>query len=207
MNKVILCEHPLLQDALALMRDRNTPPARFREAMESAGVVLGLEALKDVKTLSEQVHTPLKPASVRRMAQPLVLVSILRAGLGLLPGLQRLCPAARIGHIGLYRDEKTLNPVRYYVRLPKELPESVVLLLDPMLATGGSASEAVRILKTDGAKDIRLITLLSSKTGLRRVHEEHPDVRIHTAAVDSTLNKHGYIVPGLGDAGDRLYTL
>ncbi|HAH05368.1 MAG TPA: uracil phosphoribosyltransferase [Elusimicrobia bacterium] len=207
MSKLIVCDHPVLQHALAGLRDKATPRPRFKELMENAGLILGLEALKGVKTQPEQVATPLKTASARKLGQPAALVAILRAGLGMMPGLSRILPEAREGHIGLYRNEETLNPIRYYVRLPAGLDKSFVLLLDPMLATGGSAAEAVRILKTDGAKDVRLVTLLATRTGIRRVHREHPDVHIFTAAVDPVLNTHGYIVPGLGDAGDRLFTV
>jgi len=206
-SKLIVCDHPVLQHALAGLRDKATPRPRFKELMENAGLILGLEALKGVKTQPEQVATPLKTASARKLGQPAALVAILRAGLGMMPGLSRILPEAREGHIGLYRNEETLNPIRYYVRLPAGLDKSFVLLLDPMLATGGSAAEAVRILKTDGAKDVRLVTLLATRTGIRRVHREHPDVHIFTAAVDPVLNTHGYIVPGLGDAGDRLFTV
>lgn len=207
MSKLIVCDHPVLEHILARLRDKNTPPPRFRDLMESAGLIIGLEALNGVRTQPGQVMTPMKTASVRNLGQPVALVAILRAGLGMMPGLQRVIPDARVGHIGLYRNEETLNPVRYYVRLPAAMEKSFVLLLDPMLATGGSAAEAVRILKTDGAKDIRLVTLLATRTGIRRVHREHPDVQILTAAVDPVLNNIGYIVPGLGDAGDRLFTL
>ncbi|MBI5242162.1 MAG: uracil phosphoribosyltransferase [Elusimicrobia bacterium] len=207
MSKLIVCDHPVLQQILGGLRDKSTPPPRFRDLMESAGLIIGLEVLNGIKTQPGQVTTPLKAASVRNLGQPIALVAILRAGLGMMPGLQRLLPEARVGHIGLYRNEETLNPVRYYVRLPAAIEKSFVLLLDPMLATGGSAAEAVRILKTDGAKDIRLLTILATRTGIRRVHREHPDVQILTAAVDPVLNNIGYIVPGLGDAGDRLFTL
>ena len=207
MSKLIVCDNPILQHILAELRDKNTPPPRFRDLMDGAGLIIGLEALKGVKTQPAQVTTPLKAAPVRHLAQPISLVAILRAGLGMLPGLQRYIPEARVGHIGLYRNEETLNPIRYYVRLPVAVEKSFVLLLDPMLATGGSAAEAVRILKTDGVKDIRLVTLLATRTGIRRVRREHPDVYIYTAAVDPVLNNIGYIVPGLGDAGDRLFTL
>jgi len=206
-SKLIVCDNPILQHILAELRDKNTPPPRFRDLMDGAGLIIGLEALKGVKTQPAQVTTPLKAAPVRHLAQPISLVAILRAGLGMLPGLQRYIPEARVGHIGLYRNEETLNPIRYYVRLPVAVEKSFVLLLDPMLATGGSAAEAVRILKTDGVKDIRLVTLLATRTGIRRVRREHPDVYIYTAAVDPVLNNIGYIVPGLGDAGDRLFTL
>jgi len=173
--------------------------------MEDAGVYLGLDALDGYPLKAARVETPLKLAHVRRARDPIALVVILRAGLGLLPGLSRLLPDSPVGHIGLYRDEETLNPVRYYVRLPQGLDKSVTLLLDPMLATGGSATEAIRILKVDGAKRITLVCLVSAKAGVQRVHREHPDVPIVTAAVDPVLNRSGYIVPGLGDAGDRLF--
>lgn len=187
------------------MRERHTPPSLFRKHMEDAGLYLGMHALEQLGMRSEKVRTPLKGMRVKRVKQPVALVVILRAGLGMLPGLSALLPSAPIGHIGLYRDEETLNPVRYYVRLPRGLRDSLVLLLDPMLATGGSASESIRILKTDGAKKIVLVCLVSAQKGIKRVHREHPETRIVTASIDPVLNKKGYIVPGLGDAGDRLY--
>jgi uracil phosphoribosyltransferase len=151
------------------------------------------------------VQTPLRSAQAEFIDQPIAFVAVLRAGLGMLPGLLHISPKARIGHIGLYRNEETLNPVRYYVRLPKDVRDCFTVLCDPMLATGGSAVEAIHILKTDGARQIALLTLLSSRAGVRRVHEAHPDVPIYTAAVDPQLNKSGFILPGLGDAGDRLF--
>jgi uracil phosphoribosyltransferase len=205
MNKVTVCSHPLMQDVLAQLRDKRTQPSHFRELMEQAGVHLGLAALERLPTRVSRVETPLRSARVRRAGRPVALVAVLRAGLGLVPGLSRLLPGAPIGHIGLYRDEETLNPVRYYVRLPRSIRRSFVLLLDPMLATGGSATESIRILKTDGAREITLVCLVAAREGVARVQREYPDVRIVTAAVDPVLNRHGYIVPGLGDAGDRLY--
>lgn len=205
MTNVRVVEHPVLQETLARLRDKSTRPADFRRLMADAGLLLGLAALEDLKTAPARVETPMKAAKVQRLAQPVCLVAILRAGLGLLPRLSELLPDAAAGHIGLYRNEETLNPIRYYVRLPKGVAQSRVLLCDPMLATGGSAAEAVRILKTDGAKDVVLLSLLATKAGIRRVHREHPDVRIVTAAVDPVLNSIGYIVPGLGDAGDRIF--
>jgi uracil phosphoribosyltransferase len=205
MSHVTVCEHPLIQEKLARLRDKTTSPERFRALMEEVSVILGIHALENLKTKPGTVMTPLRSAAVRFADQPIVLVAILRAGLGMIPGLLRIAPEASVGHIGLYRNEETLNPVRYYVRLPKSLEHSLVILLDPMLATGGSAVEALRILKTDGASQIILVSLLSSKLGLLRVQREHPGVRIVTAAVDPKLNKKGYIVPGLGDAGDRLF--
>ena len=203
--KVVVCDHPLVQADLARLRDKATSPEQFRAALANASAIMGVEALAGLATRPVTVHTPLKAAQAKVVDQPVVFVAILRAGLGMLPGLLQLVPEALIGHIGLYRNEETLNPVRYYVRLPKDLDKSFVLLLDPMLATGGSAVEAIRILKTDGASRITLLSLLAARAGVRRVQREHPDVRIVTAAIDPTLNQHGYIVPGLGDAGDRLF--
>ncbi|MFH1724699.1 MAG: uracil phosphoribosyltransferase [Elusimicrobiota bacterium] len=204
-HRVTICDHPLMRDILARLRDKNTPHEDFRALLADAGIILGLKALEDLKTHASHVRTPLKTAAAQRIRQPVILAAILRAGVGLLPGLMRLLPRARVGHIGLYRNEETLNPVRYYVRLPRGLSRSLVLLADPMVATGGSAAESIRILKTDGAKQITLVSLLATKTGIRRVLRDHPDVRIVTAAVDPVLNENGYIVPGLGDAGDRLF--
>ncbi|MBI3299206.1 MAG: uracil phosphoribosyltransferase [Elusimicrobia bacterium] len=205
MSSVRVVEHPVLQEALARLRDKATKPAEFRRLMADAGLILGLAALEKLKTAPGRVDTPLKSAKAERIAQPVALVAILRAGLGLLPKLTELLPDAAAGHIGLYRNEETLNPIRYYVRLPKRLPDTKTLLFDPMLATGGSAAEAIRILKTDGAREITLVSLLATKAGVKRVQREHPAVAIVTAAVDPVLNKHGYIVPGLGDAGDRIF--
>ncbi|MCX5788465.1 MAG: uracil phosphoribosyltransferase [Elusimicrobia bacterium] len=203
--KVSVCDHPLVQADLARLRDKGTSHEQFRAALANASAIMGVEALAGLATRPVTVHTPLKAAQAKVVDQPVVFVAILRAGLGMLPGLLQLVPEALIGHIGLYRNEETLNPVRYYVRLPKDLDKSFVLLLDPMLATGGSAVEAIRILKTDGASRITLLSLLAARAGVRRIQREHPDVRIVTAAIDPTLNQHGYIVPGLGDAGDRLF--
>ncbi|MBI5631223.1 MAG: uracil phosphoribosyltransferase [Elusimicrobia bacterium] len=203
--RLTVCEHPLAREKLARLRDKHTLPHEFRALMAEMGAILGYEALRGLRTRKTMVQTPLRSASAEYSDQPIALVAVLRAGLGLLPGLLNLVPDARIGHVGLYRNEATLNPVRYYVRLPREISDSFVILCDPMLATGGSAVEALRILKTDGARQIALVTVLAAKAGVRRVQEVHPDVPIYTAAVDSQLNKSGYIVPGLGDAGDRLF--
>ena len=205
MPKLFVSDHPLVQDKLARLRDKNTEPEDFRRLMAEVGNLIGCEVLKGVRTRKTVVRTPLKAAPAVVVDQPLTFVAVLRAGLGLIPGLLELAPKAAIGHIGLYRNEETLNPVRYYVRLPKKIADHFVVLCDPMLATGGSASESLHILKTDGARNIALLTLLASKQGVARVHRDHPDVPIYTAVVDPVLNKHGYIVPGLGDAGDRLF--
>lgn len=205
MPKLFVSDHPLVSDKLARLRDRATSPQDFRRLMAEVAMLIGCEVLKGVRTRKTTVRTPLKTAPALTLDQPLAFVAVLRAGLGMTPGLLELAPKAAIGHIGLYRDEKTLNPVRYYVRLPKKMSEHFVVLCDPMLATGGSASESIRILKTDGAKNIALLTLLASKRGVARIHKDHPDVPVYTAAVDPVLNSHGYILPGLGDAGDRLF--
>lgn len=205
MPKLHVSDHPLVQDKLAALRDKSTTPEDFRRLMSEVAMLVGTELLKGVRTRKATVQTPLKAAPAVVLDQPLAFVAVLRAGLGMTPGLLQLAPKAAIGHIGLYRDEQTLNPVRYYVRLPQKLSEHFVVLCDPMLATGGSASESIHILKTDGAKSIVLLTLLAAKKGVERVHKDHPDVPIYTAAVDAVLNSHGYIVPGLGDAGDRLF--
>ncbi len=204
-KQVTVCDHPLIQDKLARLRDKHTRPEDFRDLMGEVGSLMGYEVTRSLRTRRTQVQTPIKTAAADYVDQPICFVAVLRAGLGMLPGLLHIAPKARIGHIGLYRNEETLNPVRYYVRLPKDIAECFVVLCDPMLATGGSAVEAINILKTDGARRIALLTLLSSRAGVKKVHEAHPDAHIFTAAVDSVLNKSGYIVPGLGDAGDRLF--
>lgn len=204
-KRLKMCGHPLMAECLAELRDKKTDPARFRALMEDAGVYLGITALENLRTRKRRVVTPMKAAMFRRVDQSVVLVAVLRAGLGFVPGLSRLLPKAPVGFVGLYRDEKTLNPVRYYVNLPGSIRKSHVLLLDPMLATGGSASESIRILKEEGAKKVTLVSLLATKPGVRRIEKDHPGTTVITAAVDPVLNKIGYIEPGLGDAGDRLF--
>ncbi|HVE14558.1 MAG TPA: uracil phosphoribosyltransferase [Elusimicrobiota bacterium] len=203
-NRLTVCEHPLLAGALAGLRDAATPSREFRRLMHDAGRILVLEALKDLPTKMGKVRTPLKPAPARLPA-PVTFAAVLRAGLGFIPGALEAAPDARVGFIGLYRDESTLKPVRYYTRLPAALENDRVVLLDPMLATGGSAAESIAILKSEGARAVTLVSLLATKVGADRVHREHPDTRVVTAAVDPVLNSKGYIVPGLGDAGDRLF--
>jgi uracil phosphoribosyltransferase len=203
--RLTVCDHPLVQEKLACLRDKHTRSEDFRLMMSEAASLMSYELFRGLRTRKTQVQTPLRTAPAEFVDQPIAVVAILRAGLGLLNGVVKMVPKARVGHIGLYRNEETLNPVRYYVRLPKDIGECYTVLCDPMLATGGSAVEAIHILKTDGARQIALLTLLAAKTGVKRVHEAHPDVHVFTAAVDPVLNKMGYIVPGLGDAGDRLF--
>ncbi len=204
-SRVTVCDHPLVQEKLSLLRDKTTKPLVFRATMAEVGALLSYEAFKGLKVKRTTVRTPMGNASGVKAEQPVVVASILRAGLGLQDGVLQLYPTARVGHIGLYRNEETLNPVRYYVRLPPDLNKSFVVLCDPMLATGGSAVEAIRILKTDGAKDIVFMCLIASKYGVRVLRKAHPDVPIITAGIDARLNKVGYIIPGLGDAGDRTF--
>lgn len=203
--KLTICDHPLVQAKLTVLRDRRTTPQGFRAAMTEVACLMGVEVLRGMKTRKTTVRTPLQTAPAEVPAQSAAFVAVLRAGLGMLPGLQQLMPEAHIGHIGLYRNEETLNPVRYYVRLPKNISDCFVVLCDPMLATGGSAVEALHILKTDKARKIALLSLIAAKAGVARVQKEHPDVPIFVAGVDATLNRSGFIVPGLGDAGDRLF--
>ncbi|MEM7750329.1 MAG: uracil phosphoribosyltransferase [Pseudomonadota bacterium] len=201
-----IVEHPLVQHKLSLMRVSSTPSNVFRQLVKEVSLFLGYEVLRDLKLTTITIETPLQQMEAPWLAgKKLVLVPILRAGQGLLDGMLELSPSARVGHIGLYRDHDTLQPIEYYLKLPEDVSERPVVLLDPMLATGNSANAAIARLKQAGAQDIRFLCLLAAPEGVQAIHEQHPDVRIFTAAVDDRLNENGYIVPGLGDAGDRLY--
>ena len=198
--------HPLVLHKLTLMRDKNTPSAVFRQLLHEISLLLAYEVARDLPMTTQMIETPLTAMEAPILkGKKLVVVSILRAGNGLLEGMLDLMPSARVGHIGLYRDPKTLQPVEYYFKVPSDIDERPVIVVDPMLATGNSVSYAIKRLKEKGAKDIRLVCLLSAPEGIQHVIAEHPDVPIFTAAVDSHLNEHGYIVPGLGDAGDRMF--
>jgi uracil phosphoribosyltransferase len=201
-----IVEHPLVQHKLTLMRDRETSTAGFRRLLREISLLLAYEVTRDLPLTMRSIETPLTDMrSPALEGKKLALVSILRAGNGLLDGVLELIPSARVGYIGLYRDEATLQPVQYYAKLPAELGERVTIVLDPMLATGNSSAAAVKLLKEAGATDIRFLCLLAAPEGVRRMAEAHPDVRIVTAALDVRLNDKGYIVPGLGDAGDRMF--
>jgi uracil phosphoribosyltransferase len=201
-----IVNHPLVQHKLTLMRDKNTPTAVFRQLLREISLLLGYEVSRDLPMTTQHIETPFGPMEAPIIkGKKLVIVSVLRAGNGLLEGMLDLIPSARVGHIGLYRDPVTLQPVEYYMKVPTDISERRTIVVDPMLATGNSVAAAVRRLKEKGAKDIRLVTLLSAPEGITRFHDEHPDVLIYTAALDSHLNEHGYIVPGLGDAGDRMF--
>jgi len=188
------------------MRDKNTPTAVFRQLLREISLLLAYEVCRDLPMTTLHIETPLGPMDAPIIAgKKQVIVSVLRAGSGLLEGMLDLIPSARVGHIGLYRDPKTLQPVQYYMKVPEDIAERDTFVVDPMLATGNSVAAAVDRLKEKGAKGIRLVTLLAAPEGITRFHQAHPDVPIFTAAVDSHLNDHGYIVPGLGDAGDRMF--
>jgi uracil phosphoribosyltransferase len=199
-------DHPLLSHKLSLIRDRKTPGSLFRSLVEEAGLILATEATRLLPTESVVVETPLERTTTLRLRNlDPVLVPVLRAGLGLLPSFLKLMPTAKVGHLGLYRDHDSLVPVPYYRNFPPLLESRPVFVLDPMLATGGSASEAVRQLKTAGAVNVTLVSLLAAPEGLERLHGDHPDLHIVVGVVDRQLNDKGYILPGLGDAGDRLF--
>lgn len=202
----VVVDHPLVQHKLTLMRDVECSTAKFRRLLREISQFLAYEALRDLPLTTRRIETPLQPMDAPVLeGKKLVFVSILRAGNGLLDGLLELVPGARVGFIGLYRNPETLEPVRYYCKLPAELGERPVILVDPMLATANSAVAAVDEVKAAGAKDVRFICLLAAPEGLARMAAAHPDVKVYVAAVDSHLNDHGYIVPGLGDAGDRMF--
>lgn len=206
MENVFVFDHPLIQHKLALIRDENTGSKEFRELVEEVAVLMAYEVTRNLPLEEVQVKTPVGPAKVKMLCgKKLGIVPILRAGLGMVNGMLKLIPAARVGHIGLYRDPDSLLPVEYYCKLPLDVSERELIILDPMLATGGSASKAVDILKEKGATNIKLMCLIAAPKGIEAVHKNHPDVEIYTAAVDEKLNSHGYIIPGLGDAGDRLF--
>lgn len=202
----VVVNHPLIQHKLTLMRDKNTPSAVFRQLLREISLLLGYEVLRDLPMSTRTIETPLTQMDAPILeGKKVVFVSILRAGNGLLDGLIDLVPSARIGHIGLYRDPVTLQPVEYYFKVPSDIADRRVVLVDPMLATGNSVAAAITRVKDRGVKDIKLVTLLAAPEGIAHLAKVHPDVQVFTAAVDSHLNDHGYIVPGLGDAGDRMF--
>jgi uracil phosphoribosyltransferase len=199
-------DHPLIQHKLAILRDKDTTKAVFRALVDEIAMLMGYEVTKDLPLEDVEVETPLERMTARMVSgKKLTLVPILRAGLGMVEGLLRLMPSARVGHIGLYREHDTLMPVDYYFKIPPDASTRDFIVLDPMLATGGSAAAAVDLLKQNAATNIRLVCLVAAPEGVRHMLEKHPDVHVFTAALDRQLNEHGYILPGLGDAGDRLF--
>lgn len=206
MENVTVIDHPLVQHKLSLMRRKETPTAMFRQLLREISLLLGYEVTRDLPLEMEEIDTPMTKMQAPTLAgKKLVLISILRAGNGLLEGMLDLIPSARVGHVGLYRDPETLVAVEYYFKVPQELEDRQVIAVDPMLATANSAIAAVQRIKEAGAVNIKMVCLLAAPEGIKAFQDAHPDVHIYTAAIDERLNEHGYIVPGLGDAGDRLY--
>ena len=205
-QQVTVVDHPLVQHKLTLMRQKDTSTASFRQLLREISLLLAYEVTRGLDLTTKHIETPMCEMDAPILeGKKLALISILRAGNGLLDGILELIPAARVGFIGLYRDPETLQPVQYYCKVPAELEDRTVIVVDPMLATGNSSAAAVQLLKDKGAKNIRFLCLLAAPEGVARMREAHPDVPIVTAAIDSHLNDHGYIVPGLGDAGDRMF--
>ena len=198
-------DHPLIKHKLTQMRQKDTGTKDFRQNLDEIAGLMAYEITRDVPTQKVSIVTPVAPCETEELAKEIVLVPILRAGLGMVNGIRNLVPTAKVGHVGLYRDEETLEPHEYYAKFPSNLPDAVVFVLDPMLATGGSASAAITIVKQRGAKLVKLICLVGAPEGVQRIVEDHPDVDIYLAALDEKLNELGYIVPGLGDAGDRIF--
>ncbi|NOH02488.1 MAG: uracil phosphoribosyltransferase [Chloroflexi bacterium] len=205
MSNVYESKHPLIAHKLSKLRDRNTEPKKFRELVREIAGLLAYEATADLATVPVEIETPLKKMTAQQLKEKIGLVPILRAGLGMVEGFWELMPGAEVWHIGLYRDEHTLKPVEYYNKLPIEPRVSVCLILDPMLATGGSATATAEVLKKWGVKKIKYVGLIASPEGIQAMQTAHPDIDIYVAAIDDHLNERGYIVPGLGDAGDRQF--
>ena len=206
MGKLFVMDHPLIQHKLSHMRDKNTGSKEFRELLNEISMLMAYEVTRDLPLVEVEVETPITTCKTKMLAgKKLGVVPILRAGLGMLDGVLELMPAAKVGHVGLYRDPETLEPGEYYCKLPTDVTERDLIVLDPMLATGGSASAAITFIKNRGCKSIRMMNLIAAPEGIERVQKEHPDVDIYVGCVDEKLNDHGYIIPGLGDAGDRLF--
>jgi len=206
MSKVCVFDHPLIQHKLSILRDKNTSVKEFRELISEIAMLMCYEATRDLPLEEVEIETPVAKAKVNRIAgKKLAIVPILRAGLGMVDGMVSMIPNAKVGHIGLYRDPETLEPVKYYFKMPPDIAEREVIIVDPMLATGGSASAAIQFIKEVGVKRIKLMDVIGAPEGVERIQKDHPDVDIYIAALDDHLNDHGYIVPGLGDAGDRIF--
>jgi len=202
---ITVLHHPLIIHKLAQMRKDSTGTKDFRQNLDEIAGLMAFEITRDLPLVDIDIVTPVAPCRTQELAKDIVLVPILRAGLGMVNGIRDLIPTAKVGHIGLYRDEETLEPHEYFAKFPSNMPESIVMVLDPMLATGGSASAAITLLKKRGAKAIKLVCLVGAPEGVKRIENDHPDVDVYLAALDEKLNSKGYIVPGLGDAGDRIF--
>ena len=206
MSHLHVVDHPLITHKLSIMRNKKTGSKDFRELLNEIAMLMGYELTRDLPLEDVTIETPIQKMKAKMISgKKLAIVPILRAGLGMVDGLQSLVPVAKVGHIGLYRDPETHKPVEYYCKLPHDIEDRIVILVDPMLATGGSAADALTMLKARGCKAIRFMCLVAAPEGVKKVQDEHPDVDIYTAALDEKLNEHAYIVPGLGDAGDRIF--
>ena len=206
MKNLTVFSHPLIQHKLSIMRDKETSSKEFRELVSEVAQLMCFEVTRGLPLMDVVVETPVAPANARRISgKKLAIVPILRAGLGMVDGMLAMIPNAKVGHIGIYRDPETLQPVKYYCKMPKDVAERDVIIVDPMLATGGSATAAITFMKEYGCRNIKLMCIIGAPEGVEKVHGEHPDVDIFIAALDEKLNDHGYIVPGLGDAGDRIF--
>ena len=206
MSKVMILDHPLIQHKLGVIRRKDVGTKDFRTIVSEIAGLMCYEATRDLKLMDVEIETPIAKATVKELSgRKLAVIPILRAGLGMVDGVLTMIPAAKVGHIGLYRDPETLEPVEYYCKLPEDCGEREVFVVDPMLATGGSASAAITMLKEHGCRHIRVMNILAAPEGVKRLQEAHPDVDIYIAGLDDHLNDHGYIVPGLGDAGDRIF--
>ena len=206
MGTLHVVDHPLIVHKLSIMRNKRTGSKDFRELLNEIAMLMGYELTRDLPLMDIEIETPVAKMTAKTISgKKLAIVPILRAGLGMVDGLQKLVPVAKVGHIGLYRDPETHTPVEYYCKLPLDIEERTVILVDPMLATGGSAVDALTMLKNRGCKDIRFMCLVAAPEGVKAVQEAHPEIEIFTAALDEKLNEHAYIVPGLGDAGDRIF--
>jgi len=206
MGKVFVLDHPLIQHKLTYIRDKRTGTKEFRELVDEVAMLMAFEITRNLPLQDKTIETPVMEAEAQVLAgKKIGLIPILRAGLGMVDGMLNLLPAARVGHVGLYRDPETLQPVEYYIKLPSDIAERELIVLDPMLATGGSANDAIHSLKKRGAKNIKLMCLVAAPEGVELVKEDHPDVDIYLGALDEGLTEDGYILPGLGDAGDRLF--
>ena len=206
MSKVCVFDHPLILHKLSILRDENTSVKEFRELISEIAMLMCYEATRDLPVVDVEIKTPVAMAKCRRISgKKLAIVPILRAGLGMVDGMVSMMPNVKVGHIGLFRDPETLEPVKYYFKMPPDISERDVIVVDPMLATGGSASAAITFLKEAGAQHIKLMSIIGAPEGVARMQADHPDVDIYVAGLDEKLNDHGYIVPGLGDAGDRIF--
>ncbi len=206
MSNVVILDHPLIKHKVSIMRNKETGTKEFKEVAKEIAMLMCYEATRNLAVEDVEIETPITTTTCQMLSgRKLAIVPILRAGLGMVDGMLALVPSAKIGHIGLYRDEETLEPVEYYCKMPSDIAERDVFVVDPMLATGGSACDAIKLIKARGAKNIKFMCLIAAPEGIKKLTETHPDVDVYCAALDSHLNEHGYIVPGLGDAGDRIF--